>query len=158
MAEFVQNSYSYLSATIGQAGQISDTSIRTVSSFAAEGVIPFGVAVKRGTNPQKQVLKWAEANANTAVVGIAVSTHLRAPTSLNPVGNQYEVSNTVSVLTFGKVLVTASVDVTAGQKAYVKAAADATAGEFTNVALNNLLIGTFTTTATANSLVELEIK
>lgn len=159
MAEgFVQNTYTFKSATIGQAGQISDTTMSTVTSFAAENTIEFGVAVKRGTDKQRQVLPWAENDATVPVAGISVFTYLKAPTSLNyATPNKYLTGDAVQVLRVGRVLVVAAANVTAGQKAYVIVDDDATAGTFTNVALNNVLVGTFVSSATATNLVELEV-
>ena len=158
MVNFVQNAYTFYSSTIGQAGQVSDVSLRNVESFAAEDIIQFGVPVKRGTDKAGQVLPWLENDLNSPVVGIALYERSKAPTQNNILGNRYEIGDTVSVLTFGKVLVVAHVDVVAGDKAYVITAADETAGKFTNVAGDNQLVGTFKSTVTAGNLVELEIK
>lgn len=159
MRNFVQDTYLFRSATIGKAGQLSDVSLRNVESFAAESIILYGVAVKRGTDPQQQVLPWRENDAAVPFLGVSVATFSNGPTVLNPVGDSYLTGESVNVLTFGKILVDVGVNVIAGQKAYLVVSADvALAGKFTNVALNNVLVGKFTSTATAGTLAELEIK
>lgn len=133
---------------IAQIGQIVDSSNRVVDSFAAEGVIEYGVAVKRGTDKASQVLTWA-GDVNTPMLGVSVFTQ-------NTTGN-YVVDSMVSVMTSGRVFVNveAGITVVAGERAYV----DVTSGAFTNVATANLLVGKFLTSAvaTADNLFALEL-
>lgn len=135
---------------IGQLGQIADsTTVRNIDSYIAEGVIEFGVALKRGTDKQKQVLTWADA-ITVPVVGIAVFSH-QGSRALFATSANYQINDSVSVMTKGRVYVTTALNVVAGDLAYVTA----TTGAFTNVATNNLLVGKFLTSGTG--LVKLEI-
>ncbi len=136
---------------VAQVGQIADCSLRNIDSYAAEAIIEFGVALKRGTIPSKQVLTWADA-ITVPVVGIAVFER-RAEHPYPYVANvNYQIDDAVSVMTTGRVYVTTALNVIAGQLAYVTA----TTGAFTNVATSNLLVGKFQTTGTG--LVILEVK
>ena len=153
----VQTTYSFRSATIGQAGQVDDTSLINVDSFAAEAEILFGKPLKRGTVPGTQALTWAENDATVPVIGISVFAYNAVSPTTGVQLNKYSIGDTVGVISTGRVLVVAAVNVTAGQDAYVIVDDDATAGTFTNVALNNVKVGKFLSTATATTLTQLEL-
>jgi hypothetical protein len=127
-------------SALGQAGQIADTVNRTVDSFAAEGVVPFGAAVERGTDPAKQV----KAFDGGAFVGVAVFSHTE-------VTGQYEDEAAVGVMTKGRVVVdTLAVNVTAGETAYVVDAS----GVWTNVSSNATAAGKFLTSGAGLNVVD----
>lgn len=124
----------------GQAGQIADTSSRTVDSFVAESVIAFGIPVARGTSKEKQVIPFV----GTGFVGISLFVH-------NEDG-QYAIKESVSVLSKGRVHVdTLAVSVVAGETAYVVNAT----GAYTNVATSATAIGKFLTTGTGIQVLQL---
>ena len=124
---------------IGQVGQIADISDRTIDSFAAEGIIAFGIAVARGTNKQKQVIPFA----GSGFVGISVFEHNE--------NGLYNDEDSVSVMTSGRIYVTTAATVVAGTTAY---AVNAT-GAITNVATNATAIGKFLTSGTGIVVLEL---
>lgn len=124
---------------VGQVGQIADISDRTIDSFAAEGTIPFGIAVARGTNKQEQVIPFA----GSGFVGISVFEH-------NEDG-LYNDGDSVSVATSGRFYVATAATVLAGQTAY---AVNAT-GAITNVATDATAIGKFLTSGTGLVVLEL---
>lgn len=131
-----------------QAGQKFDIRPDWVVSASAEAAIEPGQPVRRGTNPEKQVLVG---NA-TSFLGVALFTH--AMEQAFPAGGaEYDIDDTVSVLTKGAVWVKSSVDtVVAGETAYVTSG-----GEYTNVEGANLAVGTFTTGGDTDDLVVLEL-
>ena len=132
---------------VAQAGQKYDLRPDVVQSFAAEVALEPGQPVRRGTDPQKQVLLGNE----TAFLGIALFTHTLVQ-SLDG-GAEYAIGEAVSVLTEGAAYVTSSVaSVVAGETAYVTAA-----GDYTNVESTNLAIGTFITSGGENDLVVVEL-
>lgn len=125
-------------------GQIADTSLRQIDSYAAEATIQFGTAVKRGTKKDKQCLPL---NSITEFLGIALRNDLCT-------GGNYPVGAVVSVMTKGRVVVKTTEAVVAGEAAYVHAD-----GTFNKTAENGLEIGIFASTqALDNELVILEIK
>lgn len=131
-----------------QAGQKFDIRPDWVVSMAAEVAIEPGQPVRRGTDPEKQVLVG---NA-TAFLGVALFAHSMEQ-AFPAGGASYAIDDTVSVLTKGAVWVESSVDtVVAGETAYVTAA-----GAYTNVEVANLAVGTFTTGGDTGDLVVLEL-
>ena len=95
-------------STLGQVGQIADASSRTIDSFAAEGIVPFGVAVQRGTDPDKQ----AKVFSDGSLLGVSVFSHTEE-------SGQYEDKSSVSVMTHGRVIMSASgIAAIAGDPAY----------------------------------------
>jgi hypothetical protein len=130
-----------------QAGQKFDIRPDWVASFAAEAVIEPGQPVRRGTNPETQVLVG---NA-TSFVGIALFTHATEQALAG--GADYAIGDMVSVLTKGAAWVESSVaSVVAGTPAYVTAA-----GAWTNVEGSNLEVGTFITGGGEGDLVAVEL-
>ena len=125
-------------------GQIADTSINQIDSYAAEAPIVFGIAVKRGTDKQKQILPLDNIEE---FLGLAIRDDLCRDTS-------YPIGRVVSVLTRGRVVVKTSEAAIAGDKAYVHAD-----GKFNKTADDGLEIGVFTSTQSeADNLIILEIK
>ena len=130
-----------------QAGQKFDIRPDVVMSFAAEAAIEPGQPVRRGTDPETQVLVG---NA-TAFLGIALFTHAQEQALAG--GAEYAIGDMVSVLTKGAAWVTSAVaDAEAGETAYVTSA-----GAFTNVSTSNLAVGTFLTGGGVGDVVAVEI-
>ena len=128
---------------LAQAGQIADASSRTVDSYASEGVVAFGSAVQRGTDPAKQVAPFT----GGVFAGISVFSHTEET-------GQYEDKGSVAVMSSGRVVVdTLAVEVEAGEAAY---AVDAT-GVITNVATSATAIGTFLTSGTGLNVIQVEV-
>lgn len=147
-----QNSASdYGNIAKAEAGGKYDIRPDVVTSFAAEGAVPFGLAVTRGTNKDKQCVV-VDAAADP-FLGVALKTHTIVQTGDVA---QYEDTDTVSVLQFGACWVEVTSDVAAGAPAYV----DITNGKFTDVSTDNLAVpgGKFFTTATSGNLAVLEIQ
>lgn len=93
-------------------GMLDGIGPKNVRSYAAEEIIPVGFPVKLGTSPDKEVLK---ATAGAGVVGFALHDHAREQTSAGAV--QYAATETVSVLTQGRMWVLTSDAVVAGATA-----------------------------------------
>lgn len=134
-------------SVIGQAGQLVDLRSVDVSSFAAEEAIPFGRAVKRGTDPEKQIL-IVDGSGDT-FLGVSILQH----TLENPLGAgeaQYAIGDTVSVAEEGPIYVEVTDAVIAGAAAFV----DVANGKFTDVSTGNLAVpgGTFDSSAAANGV------
>lgn len=147
MAQTDATTYGF-SLGVAQAGQKYDIRPDVVMSFAAEVEIDPGQPVRRGTDPEKQVLVGNAA----AFLGIALFTHT-LENSISDGEASYKVGQTVSVLTEGAAYVESSVDgVVAGETAYVTAA-----GAYTNVSTDNLEVGEFLTSGDEGDLVVLKI-
>lgn len=146
------NASDYDGIAVAVAGAKVDARYDLVTSLAAEGAVPFGVAVKRGTDPEKQC-EVIDADTDT-FLGVALHTH----TVVTPTGGtpQYADEDTVSIMNAGAVHVEVTSAVAAGAAAYV----DVSNGKFTDVATDNLAVpgGTFLTAAAQNGLAQLEIK
>ncbi|MFC3227339.1 hypothetical protein ACFOGJ_08870 [Marinibaculum pumilum] len=144
---------------VAQAGQKYDLSYDQVDSFAAEGAVPFGVAVVAGTDPNQQVALVE--TASDVFRGIALFTHTReqgfnrAATPAST-GAQYLDTETVSVLSRGRVWVKASGNVTAGALAYADLATTFN-DSFTVTSTDNLKVGRFHTSGSDGELVVLEV-
>ena len=93
-------------------GMLDGIGPRNVRSYAAEEAIPVAYPVKLGTDKEKEVLK---ATAGSGVVGFALHDHAREQTSAGAV--QYAATETVSVLTQGRMWVMTSDAVVAGATA-----------------------------------------
>jgi len=93
-------------------GMLDGIGSKNVRSYAAEEIIPVAYPVKLGTSPDKEVLK---ATAAAGVVGFALHDHAREQTSAGVV--QYAATETVSVLTQGRMWVMTSDAVVAGATA-----------------------------------------
>ena len=93
-------------------GMLDGIGPRNVRSYAAEEAIPVAYPVKLGTDKEKEVLR---ATAGSGVVGFALHDHAREQTSAGAV--QYAATETVSVLTQGRMWVMTSDAVVAGATA-----------------------------------------
>lgn len=93
-------------------GMLDGIGPKNVRSYAAEEIIPVAYPVKLGTSPDKEVLK---ATAGAGVVGFALHDHAREQTPAGVV--QYAATETVSVLTQGRMWVMTSDAVVAGATA-----------------------------------------
>jgi len=93
-------------------GMLDGIGPRNVRSYAAEEAIPVAYPVKLGTNPEKEVLK---ATAGAGVVGFALHDHAREQNGSGVV--EYAATETVSVLTQGRMWVPTSDAVVAGATA-----------------------------------------
>lgn len=139
----------------GQAGQKADAGNDHVETFAAEGAVPFGHAVVRGTEDRQGAVPSADTDE---FVGIALFTHVQRqglPGEDEIAG--YEDTDPMSVLRRGRALVEVTADVDAGDSAYV----DVQAGDeglWTNVATDNLgPVGQFKTSADDGDLAVVEV-
>ena len=127
-------------------GQLADGRLDHADSMAAENEIPFGCAVERGTDPEKQVKKFA----GNVFTGIAM---------YSPAGDldnaKYIEKNPVTVLRKGIIWVEVGEDVVAGDKASVF---NATANFGKNgTAETTAINGEFKTSATSGNVAKLEI-
>lgn len=94
------------------AGMLDGIGPKNVRSYAAEEAIPVAYPVKLGTDPAKEVLK---ATAGAGAIGFALHDHAREQSSAGVV--QYAATETVSVLTQGRLWVETSDAVVAGATA-----------------------------------------
>ena len=137
------------------AGLLDGVGPRNVRSYAAEEAIPVAYPVKLGTDKEKEVLK---ATAGAGVIGFSIHDQAREQTSAGAV--QYAATETVSVLTQGRMWVMTSDAVVAGATANLTVAdgtltdAAVTTGieAFTQVSVK------FITATTAAGLALVEIK
>ena len=137
------------------AGLLDGVGPRNVPSYTAGEIIPVGFPVKLGTDPAKGVLK---ATAGAGVIGFSIHDQAREQTSAGAV--QYAATETVSVLTQGRMWVMTDKAVAAGATANLKTAsgtltdAAVTAGieALTQVSVK------FITATTAAGLAIVEIK
>jgi hypothetical protein len=141
--------------TAGFPGLLDGVGTQAVRSYAAEEIIPVGFPVKLGTDPAKEVLK---ATAGASTVGFALHDHAREQTTAGAV--QYAATETVSVLTAGRLWVETDDAVVAGAVANLKTSngkltdASVTTGieAFTQIAVR------FLTATTAAGLALVEVK
>jgi len=125
-------------------GQVADTSLAQIDSYVAEeDTIEFGAPVMRGTDSSKQVKNL---DNKDKFLGIAVRNDARYE-------GHYPANTMVSVMTFGRVVVTTTTAVVAGDIAYAHAT-----GKINKTATDGTAIGVFASNASANGLVILEIK
>lgn len=128
-------------------GQVADSSLNQIDSFAAEADIEFGTAVQRGTNKETQVLP----SDGKEFLGIALRNDLC-------VNGLYKSNSMVSILTKGRVVVKVAEAVVAGDTAYLQADGtfNKTEGEEGS---EGLVVGIFASTQESeNNLAILEIK
>lgn len=100
------------------AGMIYDLSPHTIDTFAVEDAngIGAGVAVIRGTDPEKQIKAAAATGDGANVIGVTLYSHKEQVAS----GGYYPKGYAVSVLTKGRVWVAVGGAVTAGAEAKLK--------------------------------------
>lgn len=106
-----QTSYTQNGA-VGFAGLLDGIGPRSVRSYAAEEAIPLAYPVRLGTNKDTEVLK---ATTGAAAIGFALHDQAREQSLAGVV--QYAVTETVSVLTAGRMWVETSDAVVAGATA-----------------------------------------
>ena len=150
-----------MQSTIGQygspafKGMLDGIGPREVRSYAAEEAIPVAYPVKLGTTGEKEVLK---ATTGASAMGFALHDHAREQNSAGLV--QYAATETVSVLTRGRMWVMTSDAVVAGAVANLTVAdgtltdASVTSGieAFTQISVR------FVTATAAAGLAIVEIK
>jgi hypothetical protein len=144
--------------TKGQLGQLLDVGPHRIDTFSAEGAVPFGKGLRRGTTVGQAGVPSASISGD--FLGVAVMTHTQGQgfnPSLTPasVPRDYQDKDAVSVCREGRVWVKAAASVTAGQAAYlIPSGADA--GDFTASPGGNVgPVGKFETSGTG--LVALDI-
>lgn len=93
-------------------GMLDGIGPRNVCSYAAEEIIPIAYPVALGTNKEKEVKK---AITGASAIGFALHDHAREQTDAGVV--QYDVTDTVSVLTQGRMWVMTTDAVAAGATA-----------------------------------------
>lgn len=138
---------------VAQAGQKADLANDTVDSYAAEGVVAFGAGVVQGTADTQ--CKRATANTQD-FLGVAVFTHT---VENDGTATGYADEDAVSVMTEGRIYVTASGSVNKEQLAYVNVASGAGQGvTFKEDSTNGLgPVGKFKTSGSNGELVVVEI-
>lgn len=150
----MQTSYD-LTQEVGVAGQKADAGFDRVESFAAEGAVPFGRAVIRGTaDNQAEVADSAEGE----FLGVAIRTHTQEQ-DFPEGGAEYRDEDTVSVLTDGVIFVETLDDNTdAGDLAYVDVTAGDDQGKFTTSDDGTLgPVGKFLTSGDENEIVQVRV-
>ena len=127
-------------------GQISDTSPHDVFSFSAEDKIPVGFPVMRGTNSDRQVMRF-NGGVTTEIVGIAVRALGTTTGSYSETYKQpyYPVNSTVGVLNKGRIWtpIYGTYTITAGDTAYIDTLFDKITNEY--IEFQTVPIGIFTT-------------
>jgi len=149
-----QTSYSQTGAAAVK-GMIDGVGPRNVRSYAAEAAIPVGYPVKLGTDPAKEVLK---ATAGATAIGFAVVDPTIEQTSAGAV--EYDATETVGVMTQGRMWVMTSDAVVAGAAANLTVA-DGTltdASATTGIEAFSKVTVTFITATSAAGLAIVEIK
>lgn len=146
-----------------QAGQKADAGFDHVESFAAEGAVAFGYGVVAGTAENQVAVAAAD---DDDFVGVSVFTHAieqgidqsASKGELYSTGAEYRDGDTVNVLRRGRVYVTVTDDVVAGEDAYVDVVTNDEEGQFTNVSTSNLATGgVFRTSADSGELAVVEV-
>lgn len=141
--------------TAGFPGLLDGVGTHSVRSYAAEEIIPVGFPVKLGTDPAKEVLK---ATAGASTIGFALHDHAREQTSAGAV--QYAATETVSVLTAGRLWVETDDAVVAGAVANLKTSNGklTDASVTTGIEAFTLITVRFLTATTAAGLALVEVK
>lgn len=137
---------SVVEQSAARVGLQADSSLAVVDSFAAEGAIPFGRLVVRGTSPEKECKLPAAADDITdakKVLGIAMASQnveTPLPGDTNP--PQYPDERTTPVMNFGRIFVETEAATTDTTKdVYVRHTADGNKdkiGAFSDAAGNGL--------------------
>lgn len=96
-----------------QLGNIADTALRQIDSYLAQGAIPVGKAVVRGTNPARQaVAAGVGAGQGALIIGIAVLSQTLEQSAAGVV--QYADKAAVPVMRKGRIVVETASAVVAG--------------------------------------------
>lgn len=108
-----------------QIGQVEDSAFEINDSFVAEEVIDFGIALMRGTDPEKQVKKF-NGGLTTKILGISAYSATR-------IEGSYAIGSDVRVLSKGRIHLTipGSETVVPGATAYVNITDDVITSVFT---------------------------
>ncbi len=148
-------------AEVGYIGQIADSSMRDVISYSAEDKIPVGFPVMRGTNKDRQVLRFNGGTTNE-MVGIAIRSMSSTVGSYSDVYPQpyYAIKSTVGVLNKGRMWVPlyGTQTVVAGNIAYIDTLSDLITNTY--VEFQTVPIGKFVTggsTAAGIKVFQLEL-
>lgn len=108
----MQTAYTQYGAA-GFPGLIYDAMFTDKMSYSAEAAVPFGVAVKLGTNKERQVLPMTTAVGQAALaMGISIMTYAHEVSAAGVA--QYNATETVSVMKRGRIWVTTNDAVVAG--------------------------------------------
>ena len=136
-------------------GMLDGIGPRNVRSYAAEEIIPIAYPVKLGTDAEKEVLK---ATAGAGVIGFSIHDQAREQTFAGAV--QYAATETVSVLTQGRMWVMTDKAVAAGATANLKTASGTLtdASVTTGIEALTQVSVKFITATTAAGLALVEIK
>lgn len=130
-----QTSFSVNIPAFAHEGQLADAGENDVVSGLAEGAIPFGKFVKRGTDKDNQVAlpgASGDITALTAVAGVALHDQAREQVSGTA---QYADKAAVSVMKKGRFVAKAEQTCVAGDPVYVRYAAGGLGvGSFGNTA------------------------
>lgn len=146
-----------------QAGQKADAGFDHVESFAAEGAVPFGYGVVAGTADNQVAVASAD---DETFMGVAIFTHAveqgidesASKGEQYSTGAEYRDGDAVNVLRRGRVYVTVTDDVSAGDTAYVDVTTTGEEGQFTNDSTDNLATGgVFRTSADSGELAVVEV-
>lgn len=123
-------------------GELYGIEENIVESLTATAVVPFGAPVAMDTDETCTVVN----NVADKFRGVAIKTFTKEY-------GEYRQYDRVSVLSFGRIWVTAAVAVAKGDLAYVTAA-----GAYTNVASTNILVGEFFTSAGIGAVAVLSVR
>lgn len=127
-------------------GQVADTSLQQIDSYVAADTIAFGAPVIRVLDKEKYIKHLDLLTEPGSFLGIAVRNEMQT-------SGEYLENDMVSVLTFGRVVVTVNASVEAGDKAYLH-----DGGIINGDGTSGIQIGTFINTQLIpNELVILEI-
>ena len=162
MAQTTESSYGF-ELDVAQAGQKAGLDFDHVESFAAEGTVPFGYGVVAGTADNQVEVAGDDGDD---FVGISLFCHTR-PQGIDQsaakgeqfsTGAEYRDGDTVNVLRRGRVYVTVTANVSAGEDAYVDVLTSGEEGKFTNVSTDNLATGgVFRSSASTGELAVVEV-
>lgn len=146
--------YGYVSDK-AQAGQKYDIRPDTVGSYAAQGIVPFGVGLTYGTDKDNQcdIID----NSGDKFLGVSLFTHATENGAVDG-SAEYADTDTVSVLRQGAVWVRVTEAVAAGDAAYVEVGGTDN-GKFNKTSSGNVAVpnGKYLTSASAGELAVLEI-
>jgi len=159
-----QLSYSRLMAPVAFQGQLADSGLTDSITSIAEGAVPFGKLVVRGTLTNKQgKLPAVAADVTTAtnVLGIALHSHDRESDA--SVAADYEDKEAMSILRQGRCWVQVEEAVAVGSVVHVRYAAGGNGvgsfGDTTGTAERGVLAGAkYLSDAAADAFALIEVK
>jgi hypothetical protein len=123
-----------------QLGQLADVGPHRIDSFSAQGDVPFGKGLRRGTDVDQAGVPTVSISGD--FLGVSVMTHTQSQgfnpaTTPSSVPRDYQDKDTVSVCREGRIWVNSTVAVAAGDLAYLITSGD-NSGDFTNSAGGNV--------------------